>query len=106
MAAVDIPEGPVSLDKFRTGKAYTVPQAARLAHSSSATVRRWLKGYEVPGHRMTPVFGRKIEAPEAGPLLVSFLELVEIVVVARFRQGADGHHRVPLERLRQAHDFA
>jgi hypothetical protein len=83
-------DGQAGVDLFRTGKAYNVVQAAKLAGTTPATVRRWLAGYEVPGHQMEPVFGgRRLPAGEA-PWFVSFLQLVEIVVVARFRRGGRG----------------
>jgi len=98
--------GEVMLDKFRTGKAYSLTEAAHLAETTPATVRRWLMGYEVTGHRMTPVFGSKKEAQPGEPILVSFLELIEIVVVAGFRRGANTGKEISLERLRRAHAFA
>jgi uncharacterized protein (DUF433 family) len=87
-------------DPFRTGKAYTVSEAAKLAKTTPATVRRWLLGYDAPGHHMEPVFGGR-EAEESG-VRVSFLELIEIVVAARFRRD----DKVKLERIRDAHEFA
>jgi uncharacterized protein (DUF433 family) len=93
---------PVAIDKFRTGKAYTVAQAARLTGTTPATVRRWLKGYDVPGHHMAPVFGP--ESKDARRL--SFLELVELTVASRFRNAADPRKSVPLEKIRRAHAYA
>src|SRR3712207_2622998 len=84
---------PSGMDRFRLGKAYSVGQSAELARTTPATVRRWLMGYSVPGHRMLPVFGGQRRG--SGPLVVSFLELAEIVVVARFRQATDGQGPVP-----------
>jgi uncharacterized protein (DUF433 family) len=88
-------------DPFRTAKAYTVSDAAKLAKTTAATVRRWLLGYDAPGHHMEPVFGlREIASGEA--LRVSFLELIEIVVCVRFRNDEE----VRLGRIRAAHQFA
>ena len=95
-----------ALDFFRTGKAYSISQAARLAKTTPASVRRWLMGYEAPGHQMQPVFGHKERAGQPGPLSVSFLELVEIVVVANFRRGSPIHGPIKLQRLRAAHEYA
>ena len=92
-------------DRFRTGKAYTIALAAKLARTTPATVQRWLVGYEASGHRMAPLFGSK-RPVDSATSLVSFLELVEITVAARFRQGADGGHPVSLEKLRRAHEYA
>jgi uncharacterized protein (DUF433 family) len=83
-------------------KTYTVAQAARLAGTSPQNVRRWLLGYEAPGHRMAPVFGPR--EPGEAALALSFLELAELIVVARFRRGSG--KQIPLARLRAAHDFA
>jgi uncharacterized protein (DUF433 family) len=94
------------LDVFRTGKSYNVAQAARLAGTTPVTVHRWLVGYEIPGHQMAPVFGGPRAPLGEAPWTVSFLELAEIVVVARFRRGGPGHTPVPLERLRLAHTYA
>lgn len=105
VANIIVTDGEPAIDRFRSGKAYTIAQAARLADTTPATVRRWLVGYAAPGHRMAPVFGAKQQPEEGEQLLVSFLELVEIAVVARFRQGAEGHP-VSLDRLRRAHAYA
>jgi uncharacterized protein (DUF433 family) len=89
-------------DPFRTGKAYTSAEAARLAGTTAATVRRWLLGYDAPGHHMEPVFGGR-ERPGTGEVLqVSFLELIEVLVAARFRID----EKVSLKRIRAAHEFA
>jgi uncharacterized protein (DUF433 family) len=92
----------VSIDRFRAGKAYTVAQAARLADTSPATVRRWLKGYYSPRHRMKPVFGAKDQ--DASRL--SFLELVELIVASRFRKKTDSHPGIALDKIRKAHTYA
>lgn len=96
--------GTVVFDEFLTGKAYTVTQAARLVKTSPQNVRRWLRGYTAPGHSMAPVFSR-VSADE--PVAISFLQLVEIAVVARYRRlDSVGQRAVPLDRLRRAHDYA
>jgi len=106
MAEFEDRYGQPALDRFRTGKAYTVSQAARLAKTTPQTVRRWLLGYDAAGHRMVPVFGNKQQQFQEAGFLVSFLELIEVVVVARFRHGLASGHPVPLDRLRQAHAYA
>lgn len=88
-------------DPFRVAKAYTASQAAMLAGTSPQTVSNWLRGYEGNGHHMDPVFnGRGGETQASAPLRVSFLELAEIIVVARFR-----HLGIKLQRLRDAHRY-
>jgi uncharacterized protein (DUF433 family) len=51
---------------------------------------------------MKPVFAPRPEPK--GPVALSFLELAELTVVAKFRRGSG--HRIPLWRLRDAHLFA
>ncbi len=79
---------------------YTIRDASRLAGTSPQNVRRWLFGYQAPGHRMAPVFGKRDQ--ETRPLL-SFVELCEVAVVAAFRRA---ERPVTLERLRRAHAYA
>jgi uncharacterized protein (DUF433 family) len=81
---------------WRTDPLYTIAEAAHLAHVSSMTVRRWLYGYRTPDRQVRPILGEQEKAP-----LVSFLQLVEIVVASSFRRN-----RTKLERIRMAHDFA
>ena len=94
------------IDTFRIGKAYTITQAAQLVKTTPATVRRWLLGYQAPGHQTEPVFGEDRNLKEDGPLVVSFLELIEIAVVAKFRTMRSGRRQVSLGHLRRAHQFA
>lgn len=86
-------------EEWRIKPAYTIVQAAWLSGVSSATVRRWLYGYDQPGHQMRPVFGSRATGdPE---LYLSFLELAEIIVASGFRRRG-----VKLERVRRAREFA
>lgn len=71
-----------------------------MARTSPSTVRRWLYGYEAPGHRMRPVFGKRTAVGERRPE-ISFLVLAELLVAAAFRKK-----RIRLERIRRAHDYA
>jgi uncharacterized protein (DUF433 family) len=87
-------------DQFRTGKVYTIRQAAHLAGVSQGTVRNWLFGSTPKrGYSMEPVFGDKERTSEAAR--VSFLELSELVIAARFRRL-----NIRLQRIRLAHEFA
>lgn len=86
----------VPKEGWRTKPVYTIAQAAKLAGTTPSTVRRWLFGYHQPGHRMAPVLG-----PDRQEALLSFLDLIEVIVVAAFRQ-----RDIPLDRLRRAHKFA
>jgi uncharacterized protein (DUF433 family) len=51
---------------------------------------------------MEPVFGQKAQDGAIGKLLVSFLELVEIMIASRFRND----DRLKLDRIRRAHEYA
>ncbi len=92
-------------DAFRIGKAYTVWQAARLAGVTTQTAKHWLLGYEGTYGRVDPVFGDRAAPPSPTEpvLMLSFLELVELVIVGRFRKRAKP---IRLERIRAAHKFA
>src|SRR4029453_19047580 len=80
--------------------AYRVSEAARYAETSAATVARWFRGYEAPGHRMAPGVGRGDGLPPGGGRVLSYLELIEVAFVADFRRLG-----MALARLRQAHDY-
>lgn len=84
---------------WRTQPMYTAPEAAQLAHVAPVTVRRWLRGYAPdprhPEWRSPPVFGPK----DANTSLVSFLQLIEIVIASDFRKIS--HLR--LDVIREAH---
>jgi uncharacterized protein (DUF433 family) len=92
----------VVIDSVRSGKAYTVAQAARLADTSPATVRRWLRGYHAPHHHMDPVFGAK----DTDASRLSFLELIELIVASTFRRSTGKHPGISLEKIRRAHSYA
>ncbi len=92
-----------TIDPIRTGKAYTVTQAARLAKTSPQNIRNWLVGRGSPGYEIAPVLGPK-SRDTGSRLAVSFLELAELVVVAKYRNGQG--KRIPLKRLRAAQAFA
>lgn len=85
---------------WRTRPLYTITEASRLAEVSPNTVRRWLEGYETQVSKMPPVFGEPTVKTEK-PIVVSFLQLAEVVVVSKFRT-----RRVTLRRVREAHRFA
>lgn len=81
---------------WRTSPLYTIAEAAHLARISPITVRRWLYGYQTKNRDVLPMLGEQDKKP-----LVSFLELVEIVVASKFRRD-----NTRPERIRLAHDFA
>jgi uncharacterized protein (DUF433 family) len=90
----------LDLDRYRTGRAYTIADVALLVGSTDATVRRWIKGYSAQGRRMAPVFGEKYTGDTSGVLL-SYLDMIEILVAVRFTQ-----HGGKLEKVRNARQFA
>jgi uncharacterized protein (DUF433 family) len=84
-------------EEWRTGPVYSITQAAWLADVSPTTVRRWLFGYVQPGRKMRRVFDKR----EDDNRYLSFLEMAEIVVAARFRRRG-----ITLERVRRARTYA
>lgn len=72
----------------RSAPIYSVAEVAGLTGVHALTVRRWLYCEPAP-------------SGASGPLLVSFLSLIEILVTKAFRKRG-----VRLERVRQARDFA
>jgi uncharacterized protein (DUF433 family) len=98
MANTDLTDMHSEIEPFRYGGLYTVSQVALLADLPPSTVRRWVKGYE---HWSAPrtAFG---SATDGTPRL-SFLHLIETVVVGRLRRGKQS---VQLDRLQRAHAFA
>ena len=92
----DPPNGP---ENWRTGPLYTFAEAGRLAHVSTGTVRNWLLGYKDDVGRAIPPLIHKSENDTA---MVSFLQLIEVVVAGKFRKA----ERVSLRTVRQAHENA
>jgi uncharacterized protein (DUF433 family) len=93
------------LNLFRKGRAYTAPRAAVLAGAQPQTVRRWIDELESKTGRMAPVLPVE-EGSGRGARKVSFLDLAEIAVIARFRRGTYGQPGVPLHRLWIAREYA
>lgn len=84
---------PTNGNSWRTSPMYTLSEAARLVNTTSGTVRRWLQGYATTTDPKAPVFGEKNDSQ-----LVSFLQLIEIVVANQFRT-----RKISLERVRSAY---
>lgn len=69
---------------WRTESMYTFGEAAQLAHVSTSTVKNWLFGYTIKSREVPPLFS-------SGPdEMVSFLQMIEIMVAARFRKSKLG----------------
>ena len=77
------------LNEWRTGPLYTFAEASHLAHVSASTVRNWLLGR----NGQPPLFS------EPQTPMVSFLQLIEIIVAANFRKA----ERVTYDRVSRAH---
>ena len=77
------------LSGSRTTPLYTIPEAAHLARVAPGTVRSWLYGAE----------GKASLFETAPAPMVSFLQLIEVVVAANFRKA----ERVSLAQLRNAY---
>ena len=87
---------------WRTEAMYTFGEAAHLAHVSPTTARNWLRGYTVKDtgahvRDVPPLFESHNGA------MVSFLQLIEIVVAARFRKVGKG---VSFRTVRNAYENA
>lgn len=72
-----------SSNGLRTGAMYTFSEAAHLAKVAPGTVRNWLFGFPNQHGAVRPLF----EMPEGQGAMVSFLQLVEIVVAGRLRKA-------------------
>jgi uncharacterized protein (DUF433 family) len=83
---------------YRTSPLYTFAEVAHLAHVSTSTVRNWLFGYTTNYGDVAPLFN---PSTEQGPM-VSFLQLVEIVVAAQFRKA----ERLSFRTVRRAYENA
>ncbi|MBI4188149.1 MAG: DUF433 domain-containing protein [Chloroflexi bacterium] len=83
---------------WRTQPMYSFSEAAHLAGVSTQTVRNWLFGYSVDNHLVSPLFQT---SSEQSPFC-SFLQLIEIVVAARFRKS----EHTSFQTVKRAYDNA
>jgi uncharacterized protein (DUF433 family) len=67
---------------WRTQPMYTFKEVARLSGVSASTVRNWMFGYAVEERKVPPLIKASPDAT-----CCSFLNLVEIMVAARFRKA-------------------
>ena len=85
------------LNGWRTESMYTFSEAAHLAGVSTTTVKNWLFGYTANGRVVPPLF-------QSGNVeMVSFLQMIEIMVAGRFRKSALGGRSVPFRTVREAY---
>ncbi len=83
---------------WRTQAMYSFSEAAHLAGISSSTIRNWLFGYEAGAKRRLPLFATEAEQVS----MVSFIQLIEIVVAGRFRKIS----HVSFQRVHAAYEGA
>jgi uncharacterized protein (DUF433 family) len=76
---------------------YSFSEAAHLANVSTTTVKNWLFGYKARGRDIPPLF------PSGDAAMVSFLQMIEIMVAGRFRKSALGGRSVPFRAVRDAY---
>jgi uncharacterized protein (DUF433 family) len=86
-------------ESWRTSPLYTYQEAARLAKVSPSTVRNWLLGYSTKRGDVAPLFNYTSKKDIA---MVSFLELIEIVIAATFRKS----EKIAFQTVRRAYDNA
>lgn len=84
------------LNGWRTDSMYSLAEAARLANVSVTTVKNWLFGYTINGREVPPLFSSNTGE------MVSFLQMIEIMVAGRFRKNAIGKP-IPFSKVREAH---
>ena len=77
---------------------YSFTEVAHLSHVSVSTVRNWLLGYTTAQGEVEPLFKKHPEEEKA----CSFLQLIEIVVAAKFRKAEHESFRT----VRLAYDNA
>lgn len=90
--------GHQNLEVLRVQPMYSYTEAAHLARVSTSTVRNWLLGYAGTGRDVPPLF----TTHERERAMVSFLNLIEIVVAAQFRKSA----HVKYQMVRHAYEDA
>lgn len=74
---------------WRTQPMYTFKEVSRLSGISVSTVRNWLFGYTVDERQVSPLF----KAPP-DTTCCSFINLVEVMVAARFRKAEHSKYEV------------
>ena len=86
-----------ALNGWRTESMYSFSEAAHLAGVSPTTVKNWLFGYTVRGRDVPPLL------PSENGAMVSFLQMIEIMVAGRFRKSVSGGRGLPFSTVREAY---
>ena len=83
---------------------YSIPDAARIVHASSQSIRRWALGYEFGSpedrHRSAPILLTRVFTVDNEPVL-TFKQLIELRFINLFRS-----HGVSIPVIRGAAQFA
>jgi uncharacterized protein (DUF433 family) len=80
---------------------YSIQDAASYLRIPASTIRSWTIGHRYPVKSGSNFFAPLIEISQSKPYLLSFTNLVEIHVLRAIRQ----HHKIQLNRVRNALDF-
>jgi hypothetical protein len=80
---------------------YSIQDAAHYLRIPVSTIRSWTIGQKYPVKSGSNFFAPIIEISPSKPYLLSFTNLVEIHVLRAIRQ----HHKIQLNRVRDALDF-
>ena len=83
---------------WRTQPMYTFSEAAQLARVSTSSVRNWLIGYSGAGREIRPIF----TTHDKNRAMVSFLNLIEIVVAGQFRKALHVKYQTVLRAYENA----
>ena len=97
MSQVQISSGYEAFNGWRTESMYSFSEAAHLANVSTTTVKNWLFGYTVRDREVPPLFSSENGA------MVSFLQMIEVMVAGRFRKSAPGTKSVPFKTVQAAY---
>ena len=81
--------------------AYGIPEAAHYLQVPAATLRAWVRGRGYPTSTGPRFFQPVIDLADADRCLLSFINLIEVYVLAAIRR----QHHVSLSTVRQALDY-
>lgn len=88
------------MDLHLIGEGYSVAETARFAGTTGANVARWFRGSRRGDKAYPPLFSERHRLFDE-PILLSFLEVVEVIAVAAFKREG-----VSSKRIRNARDFS
>ena len=89
-----------AVNGWRTESMYSFSEAAKLTEVSVSTVKNWLFGYTIRGREVPPLM------PSESTAMVSFLQMIEIMVACRFRKSTSRSRPVPFRVVRDAYNNA